>query len=143
MELSPASPSVSISILVCHLKGQGYSSMQECCVAQVYNPRSIVMPCMYVPVFSFCENVLYSKMRIYESLTTAPLGTECSSGVRLTDGTNEHEGRVEVCYGGYWSSLCASGWTENNTMVVCRQLGLSAAGKLMYVSGTQKIYSCL
>ena len=49
--------------------------------------------------------------------------------VRLQNGTNKFEGRVEVC-GAIgetliWKTVCNAGWDENEAMVVCRQLGFS------------------
>ena len=50
--------------------------------------------------------------------------------VRLQNGTNKFEGRVEVC--GVigetliWKTVCNAGWDVNEAMVVCRQLGFSS-----------------
>ena len=41
--------------------------------------------------------------------------------VRLQDGPNEMEGRVEVFYNGIWGSLCNIDQFE--AQVICRQLG--------------------
>ena len=50
--------------------------------------------------------------------------SECEHGdVRLIDGDSEFEGRVEVCEGGLWGTLCDDGWDHNSAVVVCRQLG--------------------
>ena len=35
------------------------------------------------------------------------------------------EGRVEICSGGRWGTVCDSQWTDNHTAVACRQLGFS------------------
>ena len=53
----------------------------------------------------------------------------CDHGdVRLEDGTNDFEGRVEVCYDGVWGTVCDDIISDNTAMVVCKQLGLSLHG---------------
>ncbi len=47
----------------------------------------------------------------------------------LHDGLNIREGRVEVCIGNMWGTVCGSGWNYADARVVCRQLGLSTSGK--------------
>ena len=41
------------------------------------------------------------------------------------DGRNEYEGRVEVCDGGEWKTVCDRMWHEEEAKVVCRQLNYS------------------
>ena len=45
--------------------------------------------------------------------------------VRLVNGSNEREGRVEVCNGGVWRTMCDYYyyWSYSFARVVCRQLG--------------------
>uniref|UniRef100_A0A3B5AAV9 Neurotrypsin n=1 Tax=Stegastes partitus TaxID=144197 RepID=A0A3B5AAV9_9TELE len=43
---------------------------------------------------------------------------------RLVGGSGSHEGRLEILYRGQWGTVCDDGWTDSNTHVVCRQLGL-------------------
>ncbi|XP_007889720.2 neurotrypsin [Callorhinchus milii] len=47
--------------------------------------------------------------------------------LRLTGGEGSHEGQLEVYFGGHWGSVCDDGWTEQNSHVVCRQLGFRFA----------------
>ena len=46
-------------------------------------------------------------------------------------GENEFEGRVEVCIGGEWGTVCGDSqyWGSNNAIVVCRQLFGSGSGE--------------
>ena len=50
----------------------------------------------------------------------------CSNGdVRLVDGPNMYEGRVEVCFNQEWGTVCDDHWSTNDGTVICRQLGFS------------------
>ena len=59
----------------------------------------------------------------------------CTYGdVRLVGGSNQYEGRVEVCINDQWGTVCDDGWSRvgywDNTdaTVVCRQLGYAYTG---------------
>lgn len=57
------------------------------------------------------------------------LETECEDGaVRLQSGDSNNEGRVEVCVGGLWGTVCDDGWSVQDAQVVCNQLGLPYSG---------------
>jgi hypothetical protein len=45
--------------------------------------------------------------------------------IRLMGGQNKFEGRVEVCQGGQWKTVCNRGWNDVEAQVVCRQLGFA------------------
>ena len=45
------------------------------------------------------------------------------------DGRSEYEGRVEVCQGGLWGSVCDHRWRVlESGIVACRQAGINAIG---------------
>lgn len=55
----------------------------------------------------------------------------CSDGdIRLEGSYRSLEGRVEMCYGGVWGTVCSNQWDTADAAVVCRQLGFSSSGVL-------------
>ena len=56
-------------------------------------------------------------------------GGTCEYGeLRLVGGTDNTEGRVEICIGGLWGTICDDSYDTLDARVICRQLGLNTAG---------------
>ena len=55
--------------------------------------------------------------------------SNCTDGeMRLMGGTNEYEGRVEVCVNNAWGTVCSGSWSSTDAKVVCRSIGALALG---------------
>jgi deleted-in-malignant-brain-tumors protein 1 len=53
----------------------------------------------------------------------------CSNGnIRISGGSSDLIGRIEVCVNRTWGSVCGQGWSDLNAAVACRQAGHSSNG---------------
>ena len=67
-------------------------------------------------------------MTIIQKSSTTDLNTkntDCVEGeVRLINGEDESEGRIELCINHAWGTICGSHhWATTDSNVVCKQLG--------------------
>jgi len=96
---------------------------------------------MYTTAHVKCQGIrrselMQSKLRIlqqdslnanYYVLYTVPVN--CTTGeIRLRGGTNQREGRVEICIDRIWGTICDTSWDNREAQVACRQLGFSSNG---------------
>ena len=83
-------------------------------------------------VYSNCKKLPVS---INTHLFTAT-SLSCANGnVRLRGG-DEFSGRVEICLGGRWGTVCTGFvWTDISAQVVCRTLGLTNVSGIAPVQG--------
>ena len=50
--------------------------------------------------------------------------------MRLQDGTDMSNGRVEMCQNGTWGSVCNNTWDNTDASVLCTQLGYGNEGMM-------------
>ena len=96
---------------------------------------TVCLPPCYAP--KFLNDFCFTFLRLGNSYN------ESSVKVRLRDGNNAGEGRVEVFYNGIWGTICDDAWDLLDARVVCKMLGyeraVAAPGSASFGPGTGSI----
>ena len=52
------------------------------------------------------------------------VGSDCNTGdIRVVDGSTPLEGRLEICINNAWGTVCSEGFSSEDALVACGQLG--------------------
>ena len=97
--------------------------------------------------YTFIQPSCNTTMFLNVCITVDSVGSTCTYGdVRLVDGRNQYEGRVEVCINNEWGTVCDNSWGSVDATTVCKQLGYaytsagSAYANAYFGQGTGSIF---
>ena len=60
---------------------------------------------------------------------------DCVDGeLRLVNGGNRREGRLEICLNRAWGTICREAFNQTEATVACGQLGFSRQGAVIHIA---------
>ena len=76
-----------------------------------------------------CDVVVSVITTFFSSLYIIVDNAPCDYGqLQLVGGNSAKEGRVEICIGGLWGTICDDQYDRVDAAVICRQLGFKDIG---------------
>lgn len=78
------------------------------------------------------QNCIKSGIGVHQCNHSNDAGVKCVP-IRLVNGSNIDEGRVELYQGNQWSTICGQNWSDSEAQVVCQSLGF---GRAMNINDT-------
>ena len=91
------------------------------------------MSALYTPNVNNLESIVSTYIFIYASILCS-LAACSERKVRITSNSTHGgsiRGRVEVCIGGRYGTICDDVWDAEDSSVVCNQIGFSPYGNIL------------
>ena len=120
--MHPSSPSNGLTVPICPY------------MVATSNREDIIMSHIggdnFMPPWLNCQNYFYiQQTSMINFCYFIPLVCFTIGEIRLQGGTNDLEGRVEICLNNEWGTVCDQSWDVTDASVVCRQLKLGYTGE--------------